>query len=83
MTFKWNSHVEYVIFKAAKSLYALRLLKRAEVMPEDMLKLKVYTCNIRSVSGVCCVIVAGYSCVPFWRYWIYTKKSFKNNISKL
>ena len=44
---KWNTHVEYVIAKAAKRLYALRLLKRAGVMPEDMLK--VYTCNIRSV----------------------------------
>ena len=44
---KWNTHVEYVIAKAAKRLYALRLLKRAGVIPEDMLK--VYTCNIRSV----------------------------------
>ena len=44
---KWNTHVEYVINKAAKRLYALRLLKRAGVMPEDILK--VYTCNIRSV----------------------------------
>ena len=44
---KWNTHVEYVIAKAAKRLYALRLLKRTGVMPEDMLK--VYTCNIRSV----------------------------------
>ena len=44
---KWNTHVEYVINKAAKRLYALRLLKRAGVMPEDILKL--YTCNIRSV----------------------------------
>ena len=44
---KWNAHVEYVIPKAAKRLYALRLLKRAGVMPEDMFK--VYTYNIRSV----------------------------------
>ena len=44
---KWNTHVEYVITKAAKRLYALRLLKRAGIMPEDILK--VYTCNIRSV----------------------------------
>ena len=44
---KWNVHAEYVIAKAAKRLYALRLLKRAGVMPEDMLK--VYTYNIRSV----------------------------------
>ena len=44
---KWNAHVEYVIAKAAKRLYALRLLKRAGVMSEDMLK--VYTYNIRLV----------------------------------
>ena len=44
---KWNTHVECVIAKAAKRLYALRLLKRAGVIPEDMLK--VYTYNIRSV----------------------------------
>ncbi|PFX13095.1 Serine/threonine-protein phosphatase 6 regulatory ankyrin repeat subunit B [Stylophora pistillata] len=35
---KWNTHVEYVTAKAAKKLYALRLLKRAGVMPEDMLR---------------------------------------------
>ena len=44
---KWNAHVEYVIAKAAKRLYALRLLKHMGVMPEDMLKL--YTYNIRLV----------------------------------
>ncbi|PFX16123.1 hypothetical protein AWC38_SpisGene19629 [Stylophora pistillata] len=36
---KWNPHVEYVTAKAAKKLYALRLLKRAGVMPEDMLEI--------------------------------------------
>ena len=46
---KWNAHVEYVIAKAAKRLYELRLLKRAGVMPEDMLKVYIYTYNIRSV----------------------------------
>ena len=44
---KWNAHVEYVIAKAAKRLYALRLLKCAGVMLEDMLN--AYTYNIRSV----------------------------------
>ena len=33
---KWNAHAEYVIAKAAKRLYALRLLKRAGVMPKDI-----------------------------------------------
>ena len=44
---KWNAYVEYVIVKAAKIFYALRLLKRAGVMPKDILK--VYLCNVRSV----------------------------------
>ena len=45
--FKWNAHVEFVIVKAAKRLFALRLLKRATVMPKDILKL--YLSNVRSV----------------------------------
>ena len=44
---KWNAHVEYIIAKAAKRLFALRLLKRAGVMPKDVFK--VYLCNVRSV----------------------------------
>ena len=44
---KWNSHVDHVIAKSSKRLYALRLLKRADVNSEDILK--VYLCNIRSV----------------------------------
>lgn len=39
---KWNAHVEYVIAKAAKRLYELRLSKRAGVMPEDMLKVYIH-----------------------------------------
>ena len=33
---KWNAHIEYVIAETAKRLYALRLLKRAGVMPTDI-----------------------------------------------
>ena len=51
---KWNAHVEYVIAKAAKTLYAVRLLKRAGVMPEDMLKVYTYMFNIRSVFELDC-----------------------------
>ena len=54
---KWNAHVEYVIAKAAKRLYALRLRKRAGEMPKDLLK--VYLCNVR----VCCAGLAGYPCI--------------------
>ena len=38
-----GTHVECVIAKAAKGLYAHRLLKWVGVMPKDMLK--VYTCK--------------------------------------
>ena len=35
---KWNCHVDYIPAKASKKLYALRLLKRAGVQDQDMLK---------------------------------------------
>ena len=44
---KWNCHIDYIITKAAKRLYTLRLLKRAGVQEQDMLK--VYRCNVRSI----------------------------------
>ena len=44
---KWNAHVQYVVAKAAKRLYALMLLKRVGVMSKDIPK--VYLCNVRSV----------------------------------
>ena len=43
---KWNDHIENAIVNAIKGFFALRLLKRAGIMLEDMLK--VYICNIRS-----------------------------------
>ena len=36
-----------IVIKAAKRLDALRLLKHADVMPKDILK--VYLCHVRSV----------------------------------
>ena len=51
---KWNAHIEYVIAKAAKRLYALRLLKCAGVLPEDKLKVYKYMYNIRSVLELDC-----------------------------
>ena len=47
---KWNANVEYAIAEAAKRLFALRLLKRAGVMPKDILK--VYLCNVRYAAQV-------------------------------
>lgn len=44
---KWKKHVEYIIAKASKRLYALRLLKRANVPSQHILK--VYISNVRSV----------------------------------
>lgn len=44
---KWNNHIENAIANAIKGLYALRLLKRAEIVLEDILK--VYICNTRSL----------------------------------
>ena len=44
---KWNAHVEYVVAKEAKRLFALRLLKRAGVVSKDILK--VYLFNVRTV----------------------------------
>ena len=67
---KWNAHVEYVTAKAAKRLYALRLLKRAGVRPKDMLK--VYLCNVRSVlSRVCCAGMAGFFYTGKEELWEY------------
>ena len=70
---KWNTHVEYVIAKAAKRLYTLRLLKRAGIMPKDMLK--VYLCNVRSVleyAEQVCKIPARYPCLTLLN--LYKKK---------
>ena len=44
---KWNCPIDYIITKAAKRLYALRLLKRAGVQVQD--KLKVYRGNVRLI----------------------------------
>ena len=45
----WNAHVEYVITKAAKRLYALRLLKRAVLSHARRHAQGIYTYNIRLV----------------------------------
>ena len=46
---KWNSHVDCIIAKAAKRLYALRLLKRAGVNSHDILNVNIS--NVRSILG--------------------------------
>ena len=44
---KWNCHVNYIISKAVKRLYARRLLKRAGVQAQDILR--VYRSNVRPI----------------------------------
>ena len=43
----WNVHIEYIVRKASKRLYALRSLKKAGVQPSDLVG--IYCALIRSV----------------------------------
>ena len=43
----WNVHIEYIVKKANKRLYALRTLKKAGVQPSDLVG--IYRALIRSV----------------------------------
>ena len=43
----WNVHIEYIVKKASKRLYALRSLKKAGVQPSDLVG--IYCALIRSV----------------------------------
>ena len=79
---KWNALVEFVIAKAAKRLFALRLLKRAGVMPKEILK--VYLSNDRSVLEYAAQVwqhIPAYLSHAIILVRIYTKKSFENNFS--
>jgi len=42
---KWNSHVDYIIKKACKKLYSLRVLRRARVSQPNMLR--IYLGSVR------------------------------------
>ena len=44
---KWNPHIEYIVKKANKKLYPLRVLRRAGVDQNNLLK--VYLCTVRPV----------------------------------
>ena len=44
---KWNSHVDYIIKKACKKLYSLRVLRRARVCQPNMLR--IYLGSVRPV----------------------------------
>ena len=49
---EWNSHIDCIIAKAAKPLYALRLLKGAGVNPHDILKVYMLWFNFSFFSFV-------------------------------
>ena len=44
---KWNSHVDYIIKKACKKLYSLRVLRRARVSQPNILR--IYLSTVRPV----------------------------------
>ena len=45
--FKWNCHVDYITAKVSKKLYVLRLLKRAGVQEQDLVK--VFRGRVRQI----------------------------------
>ena len=49
---KWDLHISDVVAKASKRLHILRVLKRGEIPPADLLK--VYFALIRPVLEYCC-----------------------------
>ena len=51
---KWNTHISYIVSKASKGLYFLRLLKRAGL--DHSSQLAVYTTCIRSVLEYGCQV---------------------------
>jgi hypothetical protein len=53
-TLTWNDHVEYICSKASKRLYFLRLLKRANIPPLDIVH--VYCSTIRSLLEYACEV---------------------------
>ena len=44
---KWNCHVDYITAKASKKVYVLRLLKRAGVQEQDLVK--VFRGRVRQI----------------------------------
>ena len=44
---KWNSHVDYIIKKACKKLYSLRVSRRARICQPNMLR--IYLCSVPPV----------------------------------
>ena len=64
-TLKWNDNTTEIVSKASKRLYILRVLKRAEVPPKDLIT--IYNALVRSVLKYSCVVWA--TCLP--RFLIY------------
>ena len=53
-TFTWSDHIEYICGKAAKRLYFLRLLKRANIPSLDIVH--VYCSTVRSLLEYACEV---------------------------
>jgi hypothetical protein len=53
-TLTWGDHIDYICGKAAKRLYFLRLLKRANIPPMDIIH--VYYSTIRSLLEYACEV---------------------------
>jgi hypothetical protein len=53
-TLTWNDHVDYICNKASKRLYFLRLLRRANIIPLDIVQ--VYCSTIRSLLEYACEV---------------------------
>ena len=51
---KWQKHVDYVCCKGSQRLYFLRMLKRAGVEPNDIVR--IYKCLVRSVLEYACQV---------------------------
>ena len=61
---KWDLHINEVVPKASKRLHILRVLKRGEVPPADLLE--VYFALIRSSSSFSCSVAHG---ILLWWHW--------------
>ena len=58
---KWNCHVDHIIKKASKKLYSLRVLRRAGVEKDNILKVYLTTDYSTTSAGIRCTGVASYT----------------------
>ena len=61
---KWNCHVEHIIKKASKKLYSLRVLRRAGVEKDNILKVYLTTVRPTTVTTVLEYAVPVWQAIP-------------------